>query len=131
MCIRDRLCVYSHEELKKLIKLRIADDTAKPTVHEGVIAMYRRTLTMLDDIIASGECYSISQLAIKENDLITCLLYTSRPACERYRSWQSYLSYPEESPSRFCKRECRAECRVREAPLHCAVWALSSSRCCL
>lgn len=28
---------------------------------------------MLDDIIASGECYSISQLAIKENDLITPL----------------------------------------------------------
>ena len=25
---------------------------------------------MLDDIIASGECYSVSQLAVKENDLI-------------------------------------------------------------
>lgn len=43
--VKRLLCEYSHEELKKLIKLRIADDTAKPTVHEGVIAMYRRTLT--------------------------------------------------------------------------------------
>lgn len=72
------LCEYSHDELKKLIKLRIADDTAKPTVHEGQIAMYRRAVTMLDDIIASGECYSISQLAIKENDLITHRLVANR-----------------------------------------------------
>ena len=76
--VKRLLCEYSHEELKKLIKLRIADDTAKPTVHEGVIAMYRRTLTMLDDIIASGECYSISQLAIKENDLITHRLVANK-----------------------------------------------------
>ena len=76
--VKRLLCEYSHEELKKLIKLRIADDTAKPTVHEGVIAMYRRTLTMLEDIIASGECYSISQLAIKENDLITHRLVANK-----------------------------------------------------
>ena len=47
-------------------------------MHEGVIAMYRRTVTMLDDIIASGECYSISQLAIKENDLITHRLVANK-----------------------------------------------------
>ena len=33
---------------------------------------------MLDDIIASGECYSISQLAIKENDLITHRLVANK-----------------------------------------------------
>lgn len=70
VALKRLLCDYSHDELKKLLKLRIADDTANPTVHEGQIAAYRREVTMLDDIIASGECYSATQLAIKENDLI-------------------------------------------------------------
>ena len=35
-------------------------------------------MTMLEDIIASGECYSISQLAIKENDLITHRLVANK-----------------------------------------------------
>ena len=68
----------TYEELKKLIKLRIADDTAKPSVHEGQVAMYRRISALLDDIAASGECCSIEQLAIKEKDLLTRRLVSNK-----------------------------------------------------
>lgn len=61
---------FEVDELKKLIKMRIADDMAKPSVHEGRIASYRRALQVLDDILATGECCRYSQLAIKESDLI-------------------------------------------------------------
>lgn len=68
----------SYEELKKLIKLRIADDMAKPSVHEGQVAMYRRISALLDDIAASGECCSKEQLAVKEKDLIARRLVSNK-----------------------------------------------------
>lgn len=58
------------EELKKLIKLRTADEMAKSSVHEGRIAELRRAVQVLEDILASGECFRYSQLAVKESDLI-------------------------------------------------------------
>ena len=68
--LKQLLSDFEADELKRLIKLRTADDMAMPLVHDGKIAEYRRAVQTLDDIIASGECYRMSQLAVKENDLI-------------------------------------------------------------
>jgi len=71
------------EELKTIIKLRIADDMAKPTVHEGKVASYRRCLQVLDDIVKSGECCKMSQLAIKKTDLLSRHLATNEKQAAR------------------------------------------------
>lgn len=71
------------EELKTIIKLRIADDMAKPSVHEGKVASYRRCLQLLDEIVKSGECCKISQLAIKKTDLLARRLAANEKQAER------------------------------------------------
>lgn len=71
------------EELKTIIKLRIADDMAKPKVHEGKVASYRRCLQVLDDIVKSGECCKMSQLAIKKTDLLSRHLATNEKQAAR------------------------------------------------
>ena len=71
------------EELKMIIKLRIADDMAKPVVHEGKVASYRRSLQILDDIVKSGECSRISQLAISKADLLSRRLATNEKQAAR------------------------------------------------
>ncbi len=76
------LSLYEADEVKMIIKLRIADDMAKPVVHEGKIAEYRRCLQLLDDIIKSGECCRISQLAIKESDLLQRRLVPNQKAAQ-------------------------------------------------
>ncbi len=76
------LCEYEADEVKMIIKLRIADDMAKTVVHEGKIAEYRRCLQLLDDIIKSGECYRVSQLAIKESDLLQRRLVPNQKAAQ-------------------------------------------------
>ena len=47
----------------------------------------------------------------------------------KYKKWRKEDLPIVPSPFRFCIRECRAVYRATEAPLRCAVWALSSSRC--
>jgi hypothetical protein len=66
-----------------IIKLRIADDMAKPVVHEGKVASYRRSLQILDDIVKSGECCRISQLAISKSDLLSRRLATNEKQAAR------------------------------------------------
>ena len=51
---------------------------AKPSVHEGQVAMYRRISALLDDIAASGECCCKEQLAVKEKDLIARRLVANK-----------------------------------------------------
>lgn len=71
------------KDLKRLIKLRIADDTANPEVHEGKIAMYRRALQAIDDIVDTKECYSPSMLAIKPSDLVRTRLAADMGQAEK------------------------------------------------
>ena len=85
------------EELKTIIKLRIADDMAKPSVHEGKVASYRRCLQLLDDIVKSGECCKMSQLAIKKTDLLSRRLAVNEKQAERIMEmlYEAVLEQPK------------------------------------
>lgn len=66
------------EDLKSLIQCEIADNRAKrsETETEDVMRL-RESLAALNEIITTGECYDISQLAVTKRELIDRRLVTS------------------------------------------------------
>ena len=59
------------EDLRKLIQCEIADNRAKKTQSETkTVGELRTALAALNEIIDTGECYAISQLAVTKRDLI-------------------------------------------------------------
>lgn len=75
---------YSAEELKLLLQCEIADNRAKRENSEcAPVPKLRNALSLLNEILDSGECYDIRSLAVTKRDLIEHrLVKTDREADE-------------------------------------------------
>jgi len=72
-----------HDDLKSLIQCEIADNRAKrEEVENADVQKLRASLAALNDIIATGECYDISQLAVTKREIIDRRLVTSEQEAE-------------------------------------------------
>lgn len=70
-------------DLRNLILCKIADNRAKKEVSETFgVSRLRKSLEALDEIIETGECWDISQLAVTKKDLIDRRLVTSEAEAE-------------------------------------------------
>lgn len=71
------------EDLKKLLQCEIADNRAKKVETESpYVQCLRNALTALNEIIETGECYEIHQLAVTKRDLIERRLVRSEQEAE-------------------------------------------------
>ncbi len=70
-------------DLQSLLQCEIADNRAKKTeVETEDVAKLRASLADLNEIIATGECYDISQLAVTKRELIDRRLVTTDKEAE-------------------------------------------------
>lgn len=71
------------EDLKSLIQCEIADNRAKRNeVETADVQRLRASLAALNEIISTGECYDISQLAVTKRELFDRRLVTSDQEAE-------------------------------------------------
>lgn len=81
--LKELIRTLGPEDLKSLLQCEIADNRAKKTeVETEDVARLRASLAALNEIIAEGECYDISQLAVTKKELIDRRLVRSEQEAE-------------------------------------------------
>ncbi|MBQ9947609.1 MAG: CCA tRNA nucleotidyltransferase [Oscillospiraceae bacterium] len=81
--LKELIRTLGAEDLKSLIQCEIADNRAKKTeVETEDVARLRASLAALNEIVTTGECWDISQLAVTKRELFDRRLVTSEQEAE-------------------------------------------------
>lgn len=67
--LRRRLNRFGERNLRRLLKLRVADTMAKSPAHRGELDKLQAIEMILDRILAEGQCFTLKNLAINGKDL--------------------------------------------------------------
>ncbi len=67
--VRRHLFRFGENMYKNLIKVHIADDSAKAAEYRNRIEIYNNAVKVADEIIEKNKCFNIRQLAVNGNDL--------------------------------------------------------------
>ena len=67
--LRRRLNRFGERNLRRLLKLRVADTMAKSLTHREELDKLQEIETILDRILAEGQCFTLKDLAVNGNDL--------------------------------------------------------------
>lgn len=67
--VRRNLSRYGEETLRLLLEVKRADNLAQAEAYRDRQVLIRQWEDLLDMVLASGECFSLKQLAVKGNDL--------------------------------------------------------------
>lgn len=68
--IKKQLNKYGEELFFDLLRVHIADDTAKAPIAQDRIPIYKKAWKIAENIIAQNDCFSLKNLEINGNDLI-------------------------------------------------------------
>ncbi len=67
--LRRRLNRFGEQNLRRLLKIRVADTMAKSPAHREELDTLRNIETILDRILAEGQCFTLKDLAVNGKDL--------------------------------------------------------------
>lgn len=95
--IRRHLSIMGEKQLRRLIKVKVADLMAHdfPFQRMQFIKLFGQIETLMDEIIARGDCYQIKNLAIGGEDMKTLGLTGRDIGNMLHKALEQVLEYPE------------------------------------